>query len=68
MEGREHGFRTVIVSPADPHWAGRVLEGVGQSGWSPFDRGAGNAAPPAEEDEGKCADQKREGGARLGGG
>lgn len=28
MEGREHGFRTVVVSVNDPDWARHVLEGV----------------------------------------
>jgi hypothetical protein len=28
MEGKEHGFRTVIVSPEDPFWAEQVLKAI----------------------------------------
>jgi hypothetical protein len=28
MEGQEHGFRVVIVSPNDEHWTDKVLEAV----------------------------------------
>jgi hypothetical protein len=28
MEGREHGFRAVVVSPEDPLWTERVLKAV----------------------------------------
>ena len=28
MEGKQHRFRVIVVSPNDPDWAARVLEGV----------------------------------------
>ena len=28
MEGKEHGFRVVVVSPTDPDWGARVLAAV----------------------------------------
>jgi len=31
MEGDEHGFRVVVVSPDDEHWTQRVLDAVGQT-------------------------------------
>jgi hypothetical protein len=31
-EGREHGFRVVVVAPNDPDWAARVLAAVGGTG------------------------------------
>ena len=31
MEGKEHGFRVVVVQPDDEDWAQRVLEAVGNA-------------------------------------
>jgi hypothetical protein len=28
MEGREHGFRVLVVSPDDLNWTARVLDAV----------------------------------------
>jgi len=31
MEGQEHGFRVVVVSPDDEHWTERVLDALSQT-------------------------------------
>jgi len=31
MEGDEHGFRVVVVSPDDEHWTQKVLDAVSQT-------------------------------------
>ena len=28
MEGKQHRFRVIVVSPADPEWTTRILDGI----------------------------------------